>query len=222
MHSLSTIAVIRDFSDFSRKGFEAYIGKQVEHFPEDIFTWQLDDAGQYYVSDGPLAPLWYEYRSKVICDFIGKAAETIKSIKPEVRLEYWSASWYGSLYRQGQNWASTQYDPATEYSWASSGYKNTAFAGLLDRFMNGAYLERVYGKDDAESMEFAYERGERLINGDNLMLGSIYAVHPQLMEDAAYLSLKRTGGLVVFDIVQVIENNLWDVFKRAIDRAEQE
>lgn len=211
-----------DFSEASRQDFERYIGKKVEHFPEDIFTWQTDAGGNYYVSDGELAPLWYEYRSKVVRDFIQKAGETIKSVKPNVRLEYWAASWYGSLYCNGQNWASAQYDPAAKYAWASPGYKNTGFAGLLDRFMNGAYLERVYGADDAESMEYAYNRGENLIKGENLMMGSIYAIHPELMEEAAYLSLKRTGGLVVFDIVQVIQNNLWDVFKRGIDRAEQE
>lgn len=211
-----------DFSEASRRDFERYIGRKVEHFPEDIFTWQPDGTGKYYVSDGPLAPLWYEYRSGVISSFIRKAGKAIKSVKPSIRLEYWAASWYGSLYRNGQNWASTKYDPSTEYPWASPGYKNTGFADALDRFMDGAYLERVYGADDAESMEFAYNRGKQLIKGDNLMLGSIYAIRPEIMEEAAYLSLKQTGGLVVFDIVQVIQNNLWDAFKRGIDRAELE
>lgn len=209
-----------DFSDASRKNFEKYIGKEVQNFPQDIFTWEKDDQGNYYVADKELAPLWYEYRSMVIHDFVKRAKETIKSIKPEVRLEYWNASWHHVMYRQGQNWASKSYDPYGEYPWASKNYKNTGFAEHLDRYMNGAYLERVYGLDDPESIEFAYAKGKRIIDGKTSMLGSIYALEHSIMEDAAYVSLEQTDGLVVFDIVQVIKYNLWDDFKRAIDKYE--
>lgn len=209
-----------DFSDASRKDFEKYIGKEVQNFPQDIFTWEKDEKGNYYVADKELAPLWYEYRSMVIHDFVKRAKETIKSIKPEVRLEYWNASWHHVMYRQGQNWASKSYDPYGEYPWASKNYKNTGFAEHLDRYMNGAYLERVYGLDDPESIEFAYEKGKRIIDGKTSMLGSIYALEHSIMEDAAYVSLEQTDGLVVFDIVQVIKYNLWDDFKRAIDKYE--
>ena len=70
-----------DFSEASKKDFEKYIGKEVTNFPEDIFTWQKDENGDYYVSDGELAPLWYEYRSMVIHDFIKKVKEEIKEEK---------------------------------------------------------------------------------------------------------------------------------------------
>lgn len=209
-----------DFSEASKKDFEKYIGKEVKNFPTDIFTWEKDEKGESYVSDKELAPLWYEYRSMVIHDFVKKVKEEIKAIKPDIRLEYWNASWHHVLYRQGQNWASKSYDPHGEYAWASENYKNTGFAEHLDRYMNGAYLERVYGLDDNESIEFAYEKGKRIINGDNTMLGSIYALEHEIMEDAAYVSLEQTDGLVVFDIVQVIRFDLWDEFKRAIDKYE--
>ena len=211
-----------DFSEASKKGFENYIGKEVANFPTDIFTWQKDEKGEYYVSDGELAPLWYEYRSMVIHDFVKKAKEEIKAIKPSVRLEYWNASWHHVLYRQGQNWANKNYDPYGEYPWASKNYKNTGFAEHLDRYMDGAYLERVYGLDDPESIEFAYEKGKRLIGGENVMVGSIYAQANDIMEDAAYVSLEQTEGLVVFDISQVIQFDLWDEFKRAIDKYESQ
>ena len=211
-----------DFSPASRANFEKYIGKQVDNFPEDIFTWEKDTEGKYYVADKELAPLWYEFRSMVIHDFVKRAKETIKSVKPNVRLEYWNASWHHVMYRQGQNWASKSYDPYGEYPWASENYKNTGFAEHLDRYMNGAYLDRVYGLDDPESIEFAYEKGKRIIDGATSMVGSIYALSHQTMEDAAYLSLVETDGLVVFDIVQVIRYDLWDEFKRAIDKYESE
>ena len=211
-----------DFSEASKKGFEEYIGKEVVNFPTDIFTWQKDENGEFYVNDGELAPLWYEYRSMAIHDFVKRVKEEIKAIKPSIRLEYWNASWHHVLYRQGQNWANKNYDPYGKYPWASKNYKNTGFAEHLDRYMNGAYLERVYGLDDPESIEFAYEKGKRLIGGDNMMLGSIYAQAHDIMEDAAYVSLEQTEGLVVFDILQVIKFNLWDDFKRAIDKYESQ
>ena len=34
--------IMSDFSDFSRKAFEAYIGQKLERFPEDIYTWRLE------------------------------------------------------------------------------------------------------------------------------------------------------------------------------------
>ena len=211
-----------DFSEASKKDFEKYIGKEVTNFPEDIFTWQKDENGDYYVSDGELAPLWYEYRSMVIHDFIKKVKEEIKAIKPSIRLEYWTASWHHVLYRQGQNWANKNYDLYGKYPWVSKNYKNTGFAEHLDRFMNGAYLEKVYGLDDPESIEFAYEKGKQLIGGENSMVGSIYAKEHNIMEDAAYVSLEQTDGLVVFDILQVIQYDLWDEFKRAIDKYESQ
>ena len=144
----------------------------------------------------------------VIHDFIKKVKEEIKAIKPSIRLEYWTASWHHVLYGK--------------YPWVSKNYKNTGFAEHLDRFMNGAYLEKVYGLDDPESIEFAYEKGKQLIGGENSMVGSIYAKEHNIMEDAAYVSLEQTDGLVVFDILQVIQYDLWDEFKRAIDKYESQ
>jgi hypothetical protein len=40
------------------------------------------------------------------------------------------------------------------------------------------------------------------------------------MEDAVYVCLTQSAGLMVFDIVQVIKYNMWDDIKRGIGRAE--
>lgn len=210
-----------DFSEASRKAFETYIGEEVSSFPSDIFTWEKDEQGSWYVKDGKYAPRWYEYRAKVIHDFIGKVKQEIKKIRPTVKLEYWAPSWHHVLYRQGQNWGSSGYDPYGKYSWATPHYKDMGFAKYLDAFMNGAYLEKVYGKDDPESMEYAFAKGREIVGNETVMLGSIYALHAGLMEDATYVALTQTDGLVVFDIVQVIQYNLWGVFKRAIEKAEK-
>ena len=93
---------------------------------------------------------------------------------------------------------------------------------MIDVFMTGTYLERVWGMDDPESIEYGIARTLRDIDEDCSVYGSIYAQNWKNFEDAVYLSLSRTDGLAVFDIVQVIEFGLWDEIKRGIDRAEAE
>jgi len=209
-----------DFSDFTRKKFEAYIGQPVNHFPEDIFSWEKEGNG-YARKNGPLAKQWFEFRAGVIHDFIKKVKEEIKAIKPQVKLEYWAASWYGALYEKGQNWASEKYDASKDYSWATPDYKKTGFAEQLDVFMNGVYLEKAYGMDDPESIEYGLAKGKQLINGACAMYGSIYANNYAHIEDDIQLCLTQSEGLVLFDIVQVIDHNLWGRLKDGIDKAEK-
>lgn len=58
-----------------------------------------------------------------------------------------------------------------------------------------------------------------MLYGDCKIYGSIYANNWKKIEDAAYLCLKNSEGLMVFDIVQVIQYDLWAELKRAIDKS---
>lgn len=210
-----------DFSEFSHRDFEKVLGHAVERFPEDIFTYDKDGnrvPGKYYKQ-------WWEYRAKVIRNFIARVRSEIDSLQPGVELEYWAASWLHAIHANGQNWASPRSDFSREYldSWATPGYKEAGFADLLDVFITGTYLERVWGADDPESIEFGLNRSLRDVQGDCTVYGSLYAKnHLDQFDDAVYLCLQKTKGVMVFDIVQVIDNNLWDAIRRGIDRAEAE
>ncbi|MGK6350401.1 alpha amylase family protein [Parapedobacter sp. DT-150] len=69
-------------------------------------------------------------------------------------------------------------------------------------------------------MEYGLARGKRLLHGDTKMHGSIYALnHRDNIEEAVYLCLKDSDGLMVFDIVQVIGFDQWDAIKRGIARS---
>jgi hypothetical protein len=208
-----------DFSDSTRVKFEAFIGEKIEHFPEDIFI--FDDQGNRI--PGKYYKQWWEFRSSIITDLISEIGKTIKSIKPTVKLNYWAASWIHSIYQNGQNWASKHhYDPSQSFpEWASKTYKNTGFADQLDVFMLGSYLYDVYGLDNNESIEYAIDRAYKLIGDDCTIYGTIYGENnKENMEDAVYVCLTQSAGLMVFDIVQVINYNLWEDIKRGIDRAE--
>ncbi len=215
-----------DFSEASREAFESYIGGVVGTWPDDIFTYNADKSrkpGKYYKE-------WWEFRSMVIRDFVARVRAEIQKIKPKVKLEYWAASWWGALYANGQNWASPSFAPTSDpdyynyyASWCSNSYNKTGFADQLDTFLLGTYLPRVYGPSDGESIEYGINRARRLIGNACTMYGTVQCADPEFdIEEASYYCLKTTAGLMVFDIVHVINNNKWDAIKRGIDRAEEE
>lgn len=210
-----------DFSQASREAFEKYIGQSVERFPEDIFTYDRGGnmvPGKYYSQ-------WWAFRAKVIRDFIARVRETVKSVKPDVKIEYWAASWWQAIYVNGQNWASPSFDPTQEgsWSWVSPEYAEGGFADQIDTFLLGAYLNVIYGPGNPSSIEYAIDRAYRLIGDDCRIYGTISCADRNFdIAEAVYACMMRTKGLMVFDIVHVINNKMWDKIKEGIDRAEAE
>lgn len=208
-----------DFSDLSRRQFEEYIGEKVQNFPADVFSYGKKGEiipGKYYRQ-------WWTWRSGNIKSFISGVRAYLKSVKPCVDLEYWAASWLHAIYKNGQNWACDQAEYYKGLPWAEDGYCKTGFAGELDLFVTGTYLERVWGMEDLESIEYGLFRTKRDIADACRVQGSLYAVnHLDEFEDAVYLCMRETSGVMVFDLVWVVKNNLWTQIKNGIDRAESE
>lgn len=209
-----------DFSDFSRSAFEKYLGKKVENWPGDIMSYDAD--GQRI--DGPLINQWWTWRTGVITDFVHRAADSIHAAKPNVDVEYWAATWIHALHFNGQNWASPKSAWSMNYSYGSPEYQTTGFAPYIDVFAAGAYLEKVHGADDNESIEYAFNRADTLLHGDCRLTGSLYAVNhdnnpdnPNGMYQAAMMSLQKTGNLRVFDISQIQRLGLWSSIRKALD-----
>ncbi|MDE5567474.1 MAG: family 10 glycosylhydrolase [Muribaculaceae bacterium] len=209
-----------DFSDLSRQQFEEYIGASVENWPGNIISY--DEEGNRV--DGPLAPQWWAWRAKVISDFIGRAADSIHAAKPDIDVEYWAATWIHALNASGQNWASPRSQWVTAYAYGTPEYQATGFAPSIDVFAAGAYLERVSGADDNESIEFAYNRADTLLHGDCRLVGSLYAVNhdtvsdnPNNMYHAASMALDKTGNFRVLDISHLEKMGQWSSIRRALD-----
>lgn len=106
-----------DFSDFSRGKFEAYIGKKLERFPEDIYTWEEDGDGGWKRIDGPYFKQWIEWRASVIYDFFKRTKEELKAVKPGLKFGAYTGAWYPSYFEVGVNWASNTYDPSQDFAW---------------------------------------------------------------------------------------------------------
>lgn len=213
-----------DFSDYTKAEFEEYIGKSISNWPADIFSYDSNGnrvPGQYYKQ-------WWEFRSGIIRDFVSDVRTAVKNIKSDVKLEYWAASWWGALYENGQNWASPSINPLTVtqfysnyYSpWCSDSYYKTGFANQLDVFLLGAYLSVVSGSTNPSSMEYAVNRAKAYIGNACQIYGTFQVATIDFnVSDAAYYMLKNTSGLMVFDIVHVINNNCWVQLKTGISRA---
>lgn len=209
-----------DFSDASKAAFEKYSGITVENFPADIYTFNSVDKsdivpGKYYNE-------WIEWRSSVIQGYVRDIRNVVKSLKPDVNLEYWAASWW-PLPHTGQNWASPRLDSTWQYWWATPDYYKTGFADQLDIFQLGAYLEVVYGKDDPVSVEYAINKAKGLLAGDCTLYGTIQCADRNFdIENAVYLCLMQTSGVMVFELSHIINNDKWDEIKSGIERAEKE
>ena len=211
-----------DFSETSRLAFEQYLGKKLERFPDDIFKYNDEGKripGVYYKD-------WWAFRAKVIHDFIKSTRDIIKGINPNIQLEYWAASWYDALHAHGQNWASKNHNTSIERpDYANEDYSKYGFADLLDIFQSGAYLEIIWGLNEPESIEAQLANSMRVVKNDCKLYGSVYAANQRTtkdISDAVYICLRDTDGLSVFDIVQVIQFNLWEGIKDGIRRASEQ
>lgn len=228
-----------DFSDFTRGEFEKFIGKKLENWPADVFTYNPDGShnkGVYYYD-------WWQFRAEVIHNFVARAKDTIKAIRPDVKIEYWTGSWLSK--ESGQNWASASYDLATDpdqgadYSeWLTADYSRAALADLLDTFLLGTYMTDTYmgdegpdgyvdpetGADPMESMEYAIDRGQRYVGDVCALYGNVSGTIPATtQEEQIYYCLTRTDGVMVFDVCHFIDDEtVWAAFKRGIERAEAE
>lgn len=209
-----------DFSDFSRHAFERHLGHNLENWPADVMSY--DGRGNRI--DGPYIRQWWAWRAGIISDFVSQASDSIHAAKPHVDVEYWAATWIHALHMSAQNWASPKSSWPSAYAFGSPEYQAAGFAPYIDVFAAGAYLERVHGAEDNESMEYAYNRADTLLHGDCRLVGSLYAVNhdtvaanPNNMYNAASMALNKTGNLRICDICHLDRLGLWSEIRRAID-----
>ena len=77
--------------------------------------------------------------------------------------------------------------------------------------------------DDLESMEYAMMRSNRDVAGVCKMVGSFQICNPIDLEDAAYVCLTQSDGMMAFDMCHTFgKPEAWDALKRGIKRAEKE
>lgn len=228
-----------DFSEASRKAFEAYIGQTVARYPEDIYEWQAAENGQWRRAEGKWFKKWIEWRASVIYGFFRRTKEELKAVAPEVKFGAYTGAWYPSYYEVGVNWASREYDPAEDFEWATPEYKNFGYAELLDLYTNGNYYWNVtvdeyrasnglhrnetdseVSKGDHLCVEGGCRYSRKLL-GKNKFLGGMYVEDYKRdtvqFKRAVEMNLRESDGLMVFDIVHIIRRGWWGPLRRAIE-----
>ncbi|GBU08761.1 hypothetical protein AwDysgo_20920 [Bacteroidales bacterium] len=230
-----------DFSEESKSMFEKYIGKEVKKFPNDIYEWVKTDNGSYNRQDGEHFKKWIEWRASIIYNFIKDTRSEIKAINPNCVLAAYTGAWYPSYYEVGVNWASKNYDPSKDFDWATPEYKNYAYAELLDFYTNGNYywnvtLDEYYKssgkyKNETDSdfstgehlcVEGGNKLSRRLLGNSLKFSGGIYVEDykqdANQFKRAVEMNLKESDGLMIFDIVHIINKNWWEALEEAIKK----
>lgn len=223
--------IAADFSDLSRNKFEEFLGEQVTTFPDDILKIVRTDSGRDSLVRGELFQDWVYWRSKTITDFLARSRSELKAIDPDMIFSLYSGAWYPSYYEVGVNFASKDYDPSESFSWARSDYKDTGYAELIDLYMTGNYYTDITIADFENNpnpiwneTDFEGHTGDwycvegschhlREILGPNKFLGGLlvdqlYSQSDRLPEAMA-MNVKESDGLMMFDIVHIINKNLW-------------
>ena len=224
--------ITADFSDLSRREFEKYIGQKVKRFPDDILKLEkVGDKGRFKVIPGKHYLKWIEWRTKNITDFMARARKEVKDTKPDAIFSTYTGAWYPSYYEVGVNFASNTYDPSKDFDWATPEYKNLGYAELIDLYTTGNYYtditiedsrkntDTVWNETDSEGHSGSWYCVEgsckhlRDIMGDNDVLGGVLV--DQLYFDksrlprAIEMNLRASDGLMIFDIVHIINAGLW-------------
>lgn len=229
-----------DFSLESKQMFEKYIGKKINRFPQDIYEWKPNDKGTFNRIEGPHYKKWIEWRSSVIYNFMKDARKIVKNANPNCKFGAYTGAWYPSYFEVGVNWASNTYDVSKDFHWATSHYKNYGFAELLDFYTNGNYYKNItldeyrnslgVYKNETDSelssgehlcVEGACKYSKHLLKGAVAVCGGIYVQDyiddANQFKRAIKMNLKESDGLMIFDIVHIIQKNWWNELKNAID-----
>jgi len=220
-----------DFSDLSRQKFENYLGTKLDQYPDDIYKWEKDVQGNLYPKKGKYYQKWLEWRATVIHDFMAKARSTVKAVNPKISFGTYTGAWYPSYFEVGVNFASKNYDPSKDFDWATPTYKNTGYAELMDLYTVGNYYTSitkaqylsenpaVKNETDLQAQKNIWYCVEgsceniRKIMGKNKFLGGVlvsqFYDNPKGLTQSIEMDLKKSDGLMLFDIVHIIEHNLW-------------
>ncbi len=230
-----------DFSLESKSLFEKFLENKIENFPEDIYKWEKGDNKISVRKHGKYYNQWLEWRASIIYEFFKKARKLVKEINPEISFGDYAGAWYPVYYEVGVNWASKNYDPHLDYDWATDTYKNFGYAELLDLFVSGNYFFEVTKEEVLDlnadinkrseagmgqekeywySVEGSAEIANEVVMNAVPIIGGLYVEqykdHPEQFKKAMKMCLAKTNGVMIFDIVHIINYDWWNVLEEAL------
>lgn len=218
-----------DFSPYTQKKFEEYLGYSIPNFPNDVMT-AGTTAGSLPATLPTYFKQWLEFRAKTIHDFMEKARTRVKATNKDIQFGVYVGGWYGSYYGVGVNWASPKYNTASAYSvWATAKYQNYGYADHMDVILIGAYAgpTRIYGTTEWTVQGFCARAVDK-IKGDAKVIGgpdvgngdwatSSASVVNQGITQSVDAAINSCDGYFLFDMIHLKQKNQWDFVKAGID-----
>jgi len=211
-----------DFSPLSRQLFEQWLGRPVERFPQDIYT--FDAVPGRPITRGPLFKQWLEWRAKTISDWQAEAAQAVQRRRPGAGVAAYVGSWYEDYYDVGVNWGAPDFAPG--YDWMTDTYPATGYAARLSWITTGCYYP-VAGRDDARQLglpedrtvQAAAETSVRAVNEATFVYAGLqlldYKGKPEDFRKAVQMALQVTQGVMLFDLVYLEEYDWWNLLSES-------
>ena len=221
-----------DYSNYTRKKFEEYLGRALQNFPADVMRADIKTGSLPPASNmPPYFKQWLEFRVKTIYDFMAKARSRVKAKNPDISFGVYVGGWYGSYYGVGVNWASSRYNTAASFpEWATANYQKYGYAALMDVVLLGAYTTpmRVYGTTEWTIQGFCALAKDK-IKGDAPVVGgpdvgngewatTDMAVVNQSITQSVDAAINACDGYFLFDMIHLKNKNQWQYVKTGIDK----
>jgi len=217
-------ALNADFSDLTKSQFEAYIGHKIT-WPNDVF--QINPYPNQDIIKGPDYDAWLVFRTLTIRNWLAQAKAIIKTIRPQATVSVYVGSWYGEYAGNGSNWAADDF--SGPFPFLTTAFQKTGFAGLLDWMTTGCYYTQATmaegGDSPGATVEGAGVLSNRAVNDSTWVYAGLYADmfpnDPDTFKKCIQAAVASTQGVMVFDLSQVNQYNLWPVFQAAFSAPAQ-
>ncbi len=214
-----------DFSDFSRKQFELFLGKPLEKFPADVLSYEPSPCRS--MTFGPAFKSWLEWRARNIRSWLELATTLVRARRPAARLGAYVGSWYNSYYTVGVNWGADDYSPGLD--WMTPGYPAAGYAGLLDWICTGCYYPmatreqaRGAGLDESYTVQAAAETSARATADSTFVYAGLYVLDyrgaPETFRHAMQAARNYSHGVMLFDLSHIEDFGYWQIVKEEFGR----
>jgi len=208
-----------DFSELSRSRFEAWLGRAVERWPDDV----LAPTGAL-LAQGPLFPRWIAWRARVIQEFVRAAERVVHGVKPDIAFAAYVGGWYPVSWQEGVNWASPAASP--ELPWVTPEWNASAIGDLLDFALTGLYYVPLTQGDALRAgvAPWMSVEGGAVMARDLLAAGAppvgalslaLYERQPDQFLAALEVTLRLLGGAMLFDLWHLERYGWWDLLSAA-------
>lgn len=209
-----------DFSELSRQKFEEFLGRKLNRFPADIYSFDPDPSRPMIW--GPYFKQWLEWRARTIRTWLEDANKIVRERRPGAKIGVYVGSWYETYYTVGVNWGSEEFMPG--YEWMSPTYNTTGYAHLLDWMTTGCYhpiasrqQAKNAGLDDSYTVQAAAERSTKAVGDSAFVYAGLYLQDYRgssaAFREAIQAARGYSHGVMLFDLSQLEDYGWWRVLE---------